>query len=232
MPFQITEVVNVGDVPNTFTPVPVLSVSAEAKFALEGVARKVATPVPSPLTPLEIGNPVQFVSVPLAGVPSAGVTNVGEVARTTDPVPVTAVMAVPLILKTFPVPAVSYVLFVSVSVVALPTSVSVAAGRVRVPDAVADAAIAVDPLVAPFRLAEVPIQRALAMPTPPDTITEPVETDVVSVTSVEEMPLANGMRAVVAVCPSLQIAVDSPVARSAVSALKTVDEMMVPETTG
>ena len=123
-------------------------------------------------------------------------------------------------------------MLVKTSVVALPTSVSVAAGRVSAPDATDDAEIDVDPLVAPFRLAEVPIQSALAIPTPPDTITEPVDTDVVSVTSVEERPLANGMRAVVAVCPSLQMAVDNPVAKSAVRALNTVDEMIVPDTTG
>ena len=40
-------------------------------------------------------------------------------------------------------------LFVRVSVVAFPTNVSVAAGRVRLPEAVAGAFNAVDPLVAP-----------------------------------------------------------------------------------
>jgi hypothetical protein len=61
---------------------------ADARFALEGVPRKVATPVPSPDTPVEIGNPVQFVRVPLVGVPMAGVTNVGDVSKTGFPVPV------------------------------------------------------------------------------------------------------------------------------------------------
>lgn len=50
---------------------------------------------------------------------------VGEVARTTEPVPVTAVMPVPLIWKMLPVPAVLNVLLVKVSVVARPTYVSV-----------------------------------------------------------------------------------------------------------
>ena len=71
--------------------------------------------------------------------PIAGVVKDGEDANTTEPVPVTAVIAVPLILKLLPVPAVSKVLFVSVSVVALPTNVSVAAGSVSVPDAAAAA---------------------------------------------------------------------------------------------
>jgi len=126
----------VGAVPNTTAPVPVSPVTAAAKFAVEGVARKVATPVPSPATPVDMGSPVAFVRVPDDGVPSAppfttnapavptftpsavatpvpspempvetgrpvafvrmtadgvpraGVTSVGDVARTTSPVPV------------------------------------------------------------------------------------------------------------------------------------------------
>jgi hypothetical protein len=60
--------------------------------------------------------PVIFVPTNADGVPSAGVISVGLVARTTEPVPVTAVIPVPLILNTLPVPAVSKVLFVNVSV--------------------------------------------------------------------------------------------------------------------
>ena len=78
-----------------------------------------------------------------------GVTIVGEVANTLEPVPVTAVTEVPFILNEFPVPAVSKVLLVSVSVVAFPTKVSVAAGRVSVPEAVAEACSVVVPLVEP-----------------------------------------------------------------------------------
>ena len=81
----------VGDVPNTAAPVPVSSVNAVLRFALEGVAKNVATPVPNPLTPVAIGNPVQLVRVPLVGVPKSGVTNVGEVARTGSPEPVAVV---------------------------------------------------------------------------------------------------------------------------------------------
>jgi cytosine/adenosine deaminase-related metal-dependent hydrolase len=67
---------------------------------------------------------------------------------------------------------------------------------------------------------------------PPAVIIEPVETLEESVTSVEEIPAANGIRAVVAVCPSFVIAVDRPVAKSAVRALKAVEDMTVPVTTG
>jgi hypothetical protein len=63
-------------------------------LADEGVARNVATPVPRPLTPVEIGKPVAFVNVALAGVPRTGVTSVGLVANTRAPEPVSSVTAV------------------------------------------------------------------------------------------------------------------------------------------
>ncbi len=72
-------VTNVGDVANTKAPEPVSPVTAAAKFEEEGVAKKVATPVPRPSTPVDIGNPVAFVRTPEAGVPSAGVVRVGLV---------------------------------------------------------------------------------------------------------------------------------------------------------
>ena len=59
-------------------PVPTLTASA------------VATPVPRPDTPVEIGRPVALVKVAEDGVPSAGVTSVGDVANTLLPVPVLA----------------------------------------------------------------------------------------------------------------------------------------------
>ena len=65
-----TGVTNVGDVPKTKEPDPVSSVTAEIKLALDGVAKKVATLVPSPETPVEIGKPVALVKTPLAGVPN------------------------------------------------------------------------------------------------------------------------------------------------------------------
>lgn len=49
-----------GEVPRTTLPEPVTA-----------AARAVATPVPKPDTPVEIGSPVALVSVPLDGVPSA-----------------------------------------------------------------------------------------------------------------------------------------------------------------
>jgi hypothetical protein len=75
----MTGVTNVGVLANTFAPVPVSSVKAAAKFALDGAAKKVATPVPNPLTPVATGKPVQLVKVPLATVPSAGATIVALV---------------------------------------------------------------------------------------------------------------------------------------------------------
>src|SRR4249920_1107286 len=83
--------VMVGPTAWTFAPVPVSSVSAAAKFAEDGVARNVATLAARPLIPVETGSPVQFVKTPEDGVPRAGVTRTGDVARTTLPVPVLAV---------------------------------------------------------------------------------------------------------------------------------------------
>ena len=77
-----SDVVMLGEVPNTRTPEPVSSVTALARLAEDGVARNVATPLPRPDTPVEIGRPVQLVRVPEVGVPRMGVTRVGEVART------------------------------------------------------------------------------------------------------------------------------------------------------
>lgn len=86
-------VTRVGDVANTQEPVPVSSVIAAIMFADVGVVKKVAIPAARPETPVEIGNPVQLVSVPDVGVPSRGVTNVGDVAKTHAPVPVSSVIA-------------------------------------------------------------------------------------------------------------------------------------------
>ena len=77
----IVAVVSVGEVAKTASPDPVSSVRHEARLAELGVARKVATFVPRPLTPVDIGSPVHDVSVPLEGVPRTGVTSVGEVSE-------------------------------------------------------------------------------------------------------------------------------------------------------
>ena len=55
--------------PNTNTPVPVSSVIALRKFADDGVAKNVATPVPNPETPVDIGKLVASVKLK-AGVVS------------------------------------------------------------------------------------------------------------------------------------------------------------------
>ena len=60
-----------GLVANTKSPLPVSSVTAAARFALLGTARNVATPAPSPLTPVEIGKFVQLDKSPDAGVDKA-----------------------------------------------------------------------------------------------------------------------------------------------------------------
>lgn len=86
-------VTKAGDVANTAAPLPVSSVKADRKLADEGVARKVATPVPRPETPVLMGRPVALVKVPLEGVPRAGVTSVGLLANTNAPVPVSSVTA-------------------------------------------------------------------------------------------------------------------------------------------
>ena len=88
-------VTKVGDVAKTNAPDPVSSDTAVRRLAEDGVAKKVATPVPKPDTPVEIGKPVALVNVADDGVPKAGVTKAGLVARTTAPEPVEVVLPVP-----------------------------------------------------------------------------------------------------------------------------------------
>ena len=84
-----TGVVSVGDVAKTLGPLPVSSVSNNAKLADVGVVKKVAAPLASPEIPVVTGKPVQLVSVPADGVPMFGVINTGLVSTTNfDPVPV------------------------------------------------------------------------------------------------------------------------------------------------
>jgi hypothetical protein len=63
--------VSVGELASTKPPLPVSSVTAAARLAEVGVARKVAMPEPRPDTPVEIGSPVALVRVILLGVPAA-----------------------------------------------------------------------------------------------------------------------------------------------------------------
>ena len=94
-------VTSVGDVANTLAPVPVSSVKAAAKLAELNEPSEVALPaeVTAPVRlalvvtvpavkPAAV--PVMFVPTKADGVPSAGVTNVGDVDITTLPVPVMA----------------------------------------------------------------------------------------------------------------------------------------------
>ena len=93
-------------------------------------------------------------------------------------------------------------------------------------------AVKPDSVVVPAIFAVVPTNNAFAMPTPPAVMIEPVVVLVASVTRLLLMPAANGILAVATVWPSFVIAVDRPVPRSAVKALKAVDEITVPVTTG
>jgi cell division protein FtsZ len=70
-PPPIVGVVNEGLVANTFAPEPVSSVNNAARFAEDGVARKVAAPVARPEIPVATGRPVAFVKVAEDGVPRA-----------------------------------------------------------------------------------------------------------------------------------------------------------------
>ena len=86
-------VTSVGLVANTNAPLPVSSVTAAARLALEGVARNDATLAPRPEIPVVTGKPVAFVNVTADGVPRFGVVNTGLVANTSAPVPVSSVTA-------------------------------------------------------------------------------------------------------------------------------------------
>ncbi len=117
-------VVSVGEVPKTSAPVPVSSDTAAIRFALDGVPKNVATPVPKPLTPVEIGSPVPFVRTTAEGVPNAGVVSVGDVAKTTLPLPVVvaAEIAVPLPDKIPVTDVVSVIAGVEVAVATVPAN--------------------------------------------------------------------------------------------------------------
>ena len=81
-----------GLVAKTKEPEPVSSVTALPKLDEDGVAKNVATLLANPDIPEETGKPVQLVKTPEAGVPKAGVTNVGLVAKTKDPEPVSSLI--------------------------------------------------------------------------------------------------------------------------------------------
>ena len=134
-------VTNVGLVAKTNDPVPVSSVTADARFALDGVAKNVAIPVPKPEIPVLTGNPVVFVKTPLKGVPSAGEVKVGEVRVTPENVvtvapnatevdPIVTVELVndefPILLKVLVEPLIDLLVRVCVPVSVATTLVSIA----------------------------------------------------------------------------------------------------------
>jgi hypothetical protein len=82
--------VKVGEVAKTRLPEPVSFVTAAARLAEDGVARKVATLAPRPETPVVIGRPVALVKVAALGVPRFGVVNTGELVNATTPVPLSS----------------------------------------------------------------------------------------------------------------------------------------------
>lgn len=84
--------VSVGEALKTSEPVPVSSVTAEIKLALDGVASQVAIPEPRPEIPVDTGRPVALVRVAAEGVPKFGVVNVGELEKTKEPEPVSSLM--------------------------------------------------------------------------------------------------------------------------------------------
>lgn len=78
-------VTNVGELDKTVFPVPVAVVVPVPPLRIGSI----------PVTPVDKGNPVKLVAMPDAGVPRTGVTSVGELDRTTLPVPVELVTPVP-----------------------------------------------------------------------------------------------------------------------------------------
>ena len=87
-------------------------------------------------------------------------------------------------------------------------------------------------VAAPATFISPPIHAALVTPKPPEVSRDPVEMLVASVTRVELIPAANVIRAVVVVCPSLVIAVESPIARSAVNELIVAERFRAKGTKG
>lgn len=134
--------VKVGLALRTIVPEPVSSVRALAKLALVGVAKNVATPVPKPLIPVLTGSPVALVNVTEVGVPNAGVTNVGLVANTKEPLPVSSLIT--------PFNSELVVEAKSLNLLVVSAAVPVAAGNVIVfVPAVAVATTVIVPLVDP-----------------------------------------------------------------------------------
>lgn len=75
----------------TLVTVPLPPVAAQLSVPLPLFVRTPEAFAGQPDMPVTSGNPVAFVRTSADGVPSAGVTSVGEVANTTLPLPVVAV---------------------------------------------------------------------------------------------------------------------------------------------
>ena len=116
-------------------PVPSKEAEVPVTSPVRAIVRPVARAVAVLALPVKGPTNEAAVTVPEAvkSVASAVPVRVGEAARTTEPVPDVPLIVVPLIFRTLPVPAVSRVLLVRVSVVALPIRVSVEVGKVNVP---------------------------------------------------------------------------------------------------
>jgi hypothetical protein len=110
---KVTPVVKLGEVPNTSAPVPVSPVTADAKLALDGVAKNVAIPVPNP-------------EIPASGAAVAVIVP-EPVAPREEPVP-TSIAAVVLVLAVSPENGAAVAVIVPLPVVPneapLPTSIA------------------------------------------------------------------------------------------------------------
>lgn len=95
-------VVRAGEVPKTRAPDPVSPVTAAARFALEGVARKVPTPVPSPVMPPTGAAVAVIVPLPVAPKLAPVPTNIAAVVFVADVSALNA--ALPPALQSLPVP--------------------------------------------------------------------------------------------------------------------------------
>ena len=87
-PVAFVSVALVG-VPNTGVTNAGLVVPVIAPVPFNAEPRAVAILSPKPETPVDMGKPVALVKTAAEGVPKAGVTRAGDVARTTAPEPVT-----------------------------------------------------------------------------------------------------------------------------------------------
>ena len=149
-----------GDPPTEINP-PVKDAPTEVTVPVPAAAHvpsprqnvELVAPVPEfrfptarfPVTPVERGKPVAFVNIAAEGVPSAGVTKTGDVARAIDPEPVTfspSAVWTPDPRELIPVP---------------PFAVASIPARVRTPDEVTGPPVKNRPVVPPLALTDVTV---------------------------------------------------------------------------